>query len=94
MGACISYTYGDNTRNAFNGTATDLQAFIDSYANPAPPAGPYRHVVSADTSVYNLATSRNSSVQHFLTRQGEHFTDADGKATVWKKGAVYYTVNP
>jgi len=84
---------GGIDRDAFNGTAADLRAFIDSYANPQS-TGPYRHIVGANTSVYDLATSRKTTVQTFLTRQGQYFTDADGEATVWKSGSVYYTAFP
>jgi lysozyme len=80
-------------RDGFNGTTASMDAWINSYANPPAPSGPpYKHTVSADTSVYDLAKSRNTLVSTFLSRQATDMTDSDAKDTVWKAGSVYYTL--
>lgn len=91
------WQWGQTTidRDAYNGTAADLQAFIDKYAlDPPPPTGPYRHHLSHDTTVANLAASRNTKVSTFLSRQAQYYTSTDAAESVWRTGSVYYTSNP
>lgn len=79
-------------RDAFNGTAADLQAFIDSFASPAP-TGPFKHTLTADTSVKAIADLRKETVAGFYKRQMP-LSDADAAKTVLKAGSVYLTLNP
>lgn len=82
-------------RDAFNGTPADLDTWINSYMAPPDPSGPpYRHTLASNTSLYDLATSRNSSPNSFLLRQATYYTDQDAKQTTWRAGSVYYTTFP
>lgn len=79
-------------RDAFNGTAADLQAWLDTFVSPAP-KGPFRHVLTADTSVKDIAALRKETVAGFYKRQ-EPMSDADAAKTILKAGSVYLTLNP
>lgn len=80
-------------RDAFNGTAADLDAWINTYMAPPITTGPYKHTLTHDASVYQIAHDRNTSVSKFLAHQSQYFTDTDAIKTTWHAGSVYYTVN-
>jgi lysozyme len=80
-------------RDGFNGTNADMDVWIDSYVNPPVVGPPYRHTVTADTSLSSLAARRNLSVSTFLLRQATDMNATDAQETVWKAGSVYYTLN-
>ncbi len=60
---------------------------------PAPPAGPFRHVLRLDQTVATFAASRNTSALSMLARSIPLWTAAD-KALIIAGQMVVYTVNP
>ena len=79
-------------RDAFNGTATDLQNWINTFVTPTP-SGPFRHTLTTDTSVLDIAHSRQETVHGFFSRQVD-MSDADAAKTILKTGSVYLTIHP
>ena len=86
--------------DAFNGTAAELQAWIESYL-PAT-HGPYRHVADGKQSIAAIAQARNTTVGHIaqvtagVLKQGDMAAMFGALSAIepLPAGFVYYTTNP
>lgn len=84
--------------DAFNGTAEQLAAWIDSFQPQAQTGtGPFRHYTQAGDTLEKLAASRNTSPWHLLEEAAAHYTDGDHARLAQAElpaGVPWYTSNP
>lgn len=85
--------------DAFNGTISNLDAWINSFLPPPPPppGPPYRHLTSAGDTIAGIAASRNTQPDTLLARSAADYTSTDHTALVTAElpaGIPYYIDAP
>ena len=81
-------------RDAFNGTASQLDDWIASYR---PKTGPFRHAAPGNRSLGQIAAARNTTPGHLVQVTTGALTEADIAdiaALPLPAGTPYYTSNP
>jgi len=87
--------------DAFNGTSTDMNAWVVNQSGPAP-EGPYRHVADGTRSLYGICKNRHESMDEVIaTTLGateistEHLDEFNSYIRrLMPSGMVYYTKTP
>jgi lysozyme len=85
--------------DAYNGTAAEFTAWIDSFAPQPPPpgSGPYRHVTDGARSLAQIAQDRGTTPAHLIEVSAKGYTAADIVDLAGARlpaGIPFYTTNP